>query len=381
VVKKKLLEQEIVLDEIKFMPQVGIEGFRIISSFDITKLSCDQFSNEVHQMAIILYPTDAFNEKFLIKVRNCVVKLKEGHPLKQWLNRVAKPDSTLAANQEDITFLNEVINSQFNLITDLKMKEKIILKISSIPDNSLPEKLLRSFLYLMLGNVSRSDNILREITARPPFINWQGYSGIKSDYHKLARNNLNKILQKIFNHPADRRSAELLGLYFTSFFNDPQLIEMITDLKSGSLDGAELSLRYVERISPSFVHYLRFTRFSDERRIKNLRDLERFPLSEQAYWDWAFLDIDPLISDHMLQELNTIEKQDKLWFIYLMDNEKLSDWYIAKMHRSFLTGKRQFLRSQLEEKSLFMLSLFKLIQSGDIDAELIKQAATFLAHD
>ena len=80
-------------------------------------------------------------------------------------------------------------------------------------------------------------------------------------------------------------------------------------------------------------------------------------------------------------ELVTIEKQDQLWFIYLMNDEKLADLYSKKQKKSFLPSRRPFLKASLKEETTFMMSLYKLIELGDINQDLIQTTTKFITHE
>lgn len=316
----------------------------------------------------------------MIKLRDCVLKLPETHPVKRWMKFVAGSKPVSAKELKKKTFLLEIIGSQFNLITDAKVKNEIIKILHEIPDETVPEKLLRSYLYLMIGNITRSDNILREIIAAAPRVNWERTGLRSSMYHKMASEQAQQILSKLSRHPADRRSFELFGLYLQSFYNDESLLAMADDIDTSAVE-SKIGLKFIEGIAPSFVKFLRLSNKSDTNRIKSLRNLKRYPLDEQSYWEWAFFDIDPLVSDAMNPELIRLEKEDQLWFIYLMDNEKLADQFNKKSGKSFLPSRRPFLKESLNDHRAFMMSLYKLIELGDINPELVVKTAEQILHE
>lgn len=101
----------------------------------------------------------------------------------------------------------------------------------------------------------------------------------------------------------------------------------------------------------------------------------------QSYWVWPFTEIDPLISEVMTNELMKLEKEDQLWFIYLMENEKLADLYSSKSGKSFLPGRRPFLKACLNDHHTFMMGLYKLIELGDINPELVLRTSEQLIHE
>jgi hypothetical protein len=316
----------------------------------------------------------------MIKLRDCVLKQHESHPVKKWMKWVAgsKPLDDKALKKR--TFLIEIINSPFNLITDSKVKNDIINGLQDIPENTVPEKILRSYLYLMIGNLTRSDNILKDILGASPRQNWEKTGLRASMYHKLASEHFGQIMTKLGKHPADRRTFELFGLYLQSFYNEESLVTLADDIDTSEVE-SKLDLKYVEGIAPSFVKYLRLSNMSDTRRIKSLRNLSRYPLEEQSYWSWSFFNIDPLVSDVMEPELKRIEKDDQLWFIYLMDNEKLADLFSKKSGKSFLPGRRPYLKTSLDDHHSFMMALYKLIELGDINPELVNKTVEQVTHE
>lgn len=380
VEKKKLLESSVSIDKVTFKPVIGTKGLVVTSQFNIEEISCEDLKTDIYQMGVLLYSPEVLNEKFLIRIRDCVVKLADSHPLKRWLKWVSKSVPLNAKDQQKQTFLNEIINTSFNLITDIKVKNKIIDILDDVPENTLPEQLLRSYLYLMIGNITRSDNILRDIVNTPPRVNWEKFTRKESFYHRLAVGQFPQILKKFAKHPADRRSFELFGMYLTHFYNDETIVSQARDIDVSELE-EKLGLKYIEELAPSFVHYLRLSEVSESVRVKRLRNIVKYPLNEQSYWIWPFLDIDPLISDSMSPELLRIEKEDQLWFIYLLGDEKLADVFSKRNGKSFLPGRRPYLKSNLSDERAFMMSLYKLIELGDINPELVQTTINFLSHE
>lgn len=275
--------------------------------------------------------------------------------------------------------MTEVLTSKFNLITDLGVKNRIIEVLIDVPETTLAQQLLKSYLYLMIGNVTRSDNILKAMMKRPPVRSWQGFSAMPPFYHRLAVENLDAMISKIANHPSDRKTWELFSLYLREFSNDPRLIEELNKHEGSQLEG-KLQLEAVERISPELVTYLRLKRLKEEKLAARLRK-KTIPLEQQAYWVWYFLPVDSVISEDFLPELATVEENDPIWFVYLMENEKLSDFYATKTGKAFLPGKRHLLRGLLEKKEDFMLALWKLIELGDIDQKLVNDTTRFFNHE
>jgi hypothetical protein len=378
--KKKLLESSVKLEKVSFKPLIGLDGFRVVSTFNIEEMSCAELDSDINQLAVILYPPEVINEKFLIKMRDCVLKLNENHSLNKWMKWIGKGHLLNKKEEETKVFLADIINSKFNLITDVEIRNKIINIIHEIPEETLSQTILKSYLYLMVGNITRSDNLLRKFILTAPRYNWEKSAASTRIFHDLGKEQAGQIFTKLAKHPADRRSFELFCLYLQAFYNDEGLLKLASDTDTSDVE-AKLSLKYIKDISPHFVHYIRLTEMNESQRFKNLRNLTKSPLSMQSYWVWTFMEIDPLVSDVMYPELKRVEKEDELWFIYLMHNEKLSDLFSKKAGKSFLPGRRPFLKSRLDHRKNFMMSLFKLIELGDINQELITKTTEHLINE
>ncbi len=378
--KKKILEEKINIENVTFYPLIGLDGFKVVSSVDIENIGCETLNQSLYQLGIILFPPEKINEKFLIKIRDCVVKLNSDHPLKKWIKWVARPAAINTKDQEKFNLLNDLIFSHFNLITDQKLKDQITKMIRGIPENTLPEKILKSYLFLLIGNVARSDLLISDIVLSPPRVNWEKtYKNSNSVYHQVAVSKIDQIFKKISNHPADRKVIHLLVLYLKSYYNDPSLIQTAEDIDvSETL--SKLDLKYVESLAPELVNYLRISRLSEKKRISILRTLGR-EFKEQAYWIWPFINIEPLISDVLFPVLADLEKNDELWFIYLMQDEKLSDLFSKKAGKSFLPSRRSFLNQGLSSKSTLMMSLYKLIQIGDMNKDLVDKTLRYVINE
>lgn len=307
------------------------------------------------------------------------MKLPETHPVKRWMKSTAATKPLSKEEQKLHKFLSEIIASQFNLITDAKIKNEIINILDEVPENTLPEQLLKSYLYLMIGNITRSDNILKGIIGSPPRVNWEKSGKSGSFFHRIAVAEAKQIFSKFGRHPADRKMFQLFSLYLQSFYNDPNLIAMADETDTSEVD-SKIGLKVIETFSPAFVHYIRLTNLSETHRMRDLRR-PKYPLEEQSYWFWAFMDIEPLISDYMLPELVRLEKDDQLWFIYLIENEKLADLVSKKSGKSFLPGRRPFLKEGLNDKRSFMMSLYKLIELGDINHDLVLKTTDYLINE
>jgi hypothetical protein len=307
-----------------------------------------------------------------------VVKLNDQHPVKRWLKFISQPKKLTPKEEETKAFLVEILNSQFNLITDLKVKARIIETLSQMKGASLTEKILKSYLYLLVGNITRSDNILKEIIRTPPVKLWiQDHAQGQSSFDLIAKDNLEQILERLSRHPSDRKAENLFISYLLAFTNDPVFREKLGDLDISQIDGV-LNLKYTEHMAPDFVHYLRLARLESTKRNGRLLKMNWFSTEKKAYWIWPFLELEPVITAEVAKELKSFEETDLLWFVYLMEDERMSDAFQRKNKQSFLPGRRQYLRSQLKERKTFMLALYKVIEFGDIDESIVKETLGYV---
>ncbi len=351
---------------------------RVVSQFDIDSLECGKLDSAVFQLAILLYPTDLYNEKFLIKMRDCILNLKKDHLLKKWLNQLSQKKNYTTKENDKISYINEILNSPFNLITDQKIKNEVIDLISEIPENTVVEKLIRSYLYLMIGNITQSDNTLKSIMSMAPREFYRGFKYKHSIYHDQGLVHLNKIFEKLSNHPTDRLTFFVFLEYLKSYTNSAELLQLIDSLDVKDCS-SRLFLRYTESIAPELISFLKVKKIKSLEQT-NLILKKKFSFELLAYWMIPFLETDLLFSQEIGADLKKIENGDMLWHSYLMTDEKMADFYIKNNGGASLK-RREELRDYLKTDADFMLSLYRLIQLGDIDTGLVEQLIKFQSHD
>lgn len=361
-----------------FKPQIGLEGFHVVSSFNVDLFECRKLEGHVFQLAVILYPSELVNEKFLISVRDCILGLPVNHPVKVWFKHQSEVKKPTQDEQQKIDFLNEMLNSPFNLITDLKVRTSVIGMIGEIPGETNLEQLLKSYLYLMIGNITHSDNILKTIISASPREFYSDFRVSNSIYHRIAANHLDKIFKKFSRHPADRLIFFLLTTYIKMYLNKTDLIELNSENIPSGYE-KKLDLTYTERIAPEIVDVTRLSNLKMKERSNMLR-MKKYNLEMQSYWVWPFLDIGPQVSDKMIDEILTLEKSDPIWVSYLIQNEKWADLYIKKGGLP-LSRRRQELRKHLAGDRDFMLAFYKLLEAGDVDPSIVSEVARFMTHE
>ena len=156
------------------------------------------------------------------------------------------------------------------------------------------------------------------------------------------------------------------------------MLEILDDIRPDNMK-KKLGLSYTLNTSPDFVGYLRLLDMSDKRKMKNLR-MKKYSYEMQSLWVWAFIDIDPLISEFMVQRMKKLETEDPLWLIYLLSDEKLSDMYF-KNGGLPISRRRLFLRGHLDVKEDFMMTVYKLIEIGDIDDGLVNSVTQYMLRE
>lgn len=367
--KKSFIADDVFIEGIRFKPEIGLNGFNVISQIDIATVKCEDLKKDILKLAFLLLPTDRFNEKILIKIRECVSKDKGQEVLNQWLTTIDQKRALSKSEQENKKLITEVLNSPYNLITDHHLKSKLSSILIEMPEDTLGETLLKSWLFLMLGNITRSDNLLKDFINTAPYYNWKKRTVSHSFYHNLSVEFIDNILDKIAKHPSDRLIFNLFSEYLLSYYADESLFYKLRNLDSG-LDAEKIKLEYVKRIAPALVNHLRLKSLSDMRKVMLLKDSKLISLEEQSLWHWPFLKLDGHMTEAVYPTLKKWEETDQLWFIYLMHSERILDVWSKGSGKSFIHGRRQFLRQHLVGAD-FMLSLYKLIKFGDIDSTLV----------
>lgn len=367
--KKGFFEDKIDLDGVSFSPEVGLNGFSVISQIDLPSFECEKLKKDTFLLAFLLFPADRFNEKFLIKIRECASSESEQSILSSWLKSLDQKPVLSKKEQQRRNLLIEVLNSPYNLITDQKHKSSLMTILIDMPEDTLSEVLLKSWLFLMLGNITRSDNLLNDFINTAPYYNWKKSSLAPSFYHSLGSEFLDNILDKQSKHPSDRLIFRLFCEYILNFYSEPTLVYKVRRIHS-EFSSDFIKLEYVKRVAPSLVNHLRLKALSESDRLKALKNSQEISFDEQSLWHWPFFYIDPLITETIYPTLKQWEKTDQLWFIYLMQTEKMIDLWSKNSGKSFILGRRQFLREQLEGRD-FMLALFQLIKLGDINFSLV----------
>lgn len=321
---------------------------------------------EPYKLAILLYRSEFINEKFLIKLRDCFISLSANHPVKHWLEKNSQSNKLSKDEERKIAILNEVIQSHYNLITDPKVKNGIIKIIMEINGNNLGSVLLKSYLYLLVGNVARSDQLMAEFINRPPVANWKKQASQNDLYFKFTKDNVEKIILKMDKHPSDRSIFQLFVIYLKSFYNEKNLNEILEEIDTKNVEG-KIDLKIVKNIAPEFINFLIFRD----------RNVDNQTVNDKIYWTLLFVDRKKELTEAELISLKEIEEKDKNWFLFLMGDEKIEQQYIQKFGKSYMAWKKKYLEDSIQKNSHFNMDLLKMIEFGFIDQNLVEHVEEY----
>lgn len=328
-------------------------------------------------MAIILYPPELLNEKLLIKMRDCMINLKSNHPIKKWILAVSRSDKTKSEVPEQ-TFLSEILNSKFNLITDQKIKNRVINILGTLEENSIQRIILKSYLYLMIGNITRSDNLLLKITNMTPYQFYLGRDRNDDVIDGIVRLNLDKIFDKFSRHPADRDVFHLFVEYLRNFTNQKDLQELLNDVSNQDEIEEKINFKYVAQKSPGLCNFLKLKKLNKQTYQKNIQDINTNQPEFQIDWVWINLGFPTFYNQNLVKAFFEKDKVNPLWTSYLMNDEKLSEIYRSQTSKKTPSQYRHLLREKLKESETFMLALYKLVELGDVDESLVNETSEYL---
>jgi len=343
----------------------------------VVSFECSSLSSVVGQIAIILYPLELLNEKLMIKVRDCMIHLKVDHPVKKWLLSVSRLDQ-LKPEITDQSFLIEIINSKFNLITDQKIKNKVIKILGNLEEDTIEKIVLKSYLHLMIGNITRSDNLLLEIINMSPYDFYLSPKKKNDIVSKIVRVNLDKILQKFSRHPADRSIFYLLTEYLKTFTNQNDLAQLLNDVEDEEVVDEKIQLKYLSQRAPEFSRFLKLKKMKHQSYQQELQNTKNNPSKFQLEWVWAYLGFPNFYNEDHLSTFLKQEEKKPLWAMYLLRDEKLFELYRASRSKKTPSQQRQILREKLQQDETFYLALFKLIEMGDMDESLVLETISQL---
>jgi hypothetical protein len=312
------------------------------------------------------------NENFLLKLRKCKEQIQKDKELSEWHFWIFKNKNIQFQNidiQEKEKFLKEIIYSNYNLILDQNVKDKIIKSIFEINSKGLDGILLQSYLYLMIGNVTKSDLLLRSFMKKSPFNNWERISISNRWIYNLTYESLSQIFKKISNHPADRRTFHLFCLYLEHFFpltfgKEESNYCHSKDIKS------ELSKKIIYSFAPDFAESVEFSSLSIGDKMNYINKLEFDKYQNFLEWNWPYLGEITSIHENFYKFMHGLEEENYLFFSFVLTNPVLIDSYIRKMSKRFMKGRIYSLKKSLNDSKFTMLAIYRLLQEGYVGDDI-----------
>lgn len=384
--KKSFLDQVVEIDGIVFKPLLGLEGMRIVSSIKPESVECSKLaSDEVNQLGIILYPQDQHNENFLKRVRDCVLPLDEAHPVKRWLKKISEKKSTQASSDqiEQLAFIDSLLDSGFNLVTSPDQKEKIIKIINSLNDDHLPERILQSYLYLLVGNVAKSDSLLVMTYKMSPFLYWSKYPYQKTVWSEAISLRIEKLLERLSKHPADRTNFHLFAKFMNDFFNDENLKMASDKFFDEDLLLEKMKLKVYQAKTGDFAAYLIYKMGSSKKRKAGVRIDVLNRSAKNFPWYWYFFEEFHQLPKNEKVHILTPYFEDKdidsqLFFQFMAHDDSVLETFYQGKGQSEIKQKRQFFVKLFEDESYGVVALFHLIEMGNINQQMVERIMSYV---
>ena len=381
--KKSFLDQRILIDGVEFRPLLGLEGLRIVASVS-EELDCSKLNDEVTQLGIILFPQDQQNENFLKRLRDCVLPLSDNHPVKKWLKKSSSRKSIQAPQEvlEKLEYIDSLLNSGFNLITAPEQKNKIVTIINSLDEEHLPQRILQSYLYLLIGNVSRSDALLMKTYNISPFVYWTKYPYDKNVWSEAISLRIAKIFERLSKHPADRTNFFLFTKYMYEFFNDENLRASAEQYFDDDVLKTKMGLKVYQVRTGPFASYIQYELGSPRKRRNGVRADVLNKSHKDFPWYWYFF-----------EEFHALPKNEKalvltpyfedpsndsqLFFQFMANSDSVLETFYQGRGQSAIKAKRHFFLQLSKDKEYWWISLFNLIEMGDINQEMVQKIMSY----
>lgn len=379
--KKLFLDQLIEIDGVTFRPDLGLHGLRIISMLRTETLDCGRFNDVVTQLGVILYPEDQHNENFLKRVRDCVIPLPDSNPVKRWLKRLGKKKSIQPTTEqiEQLGFLDSLLNSGFNLITAPEQKNKIVTMINFLDGDYLPERILQSYLYLLIGNISHSDSLLVQTYKTSPFTYWTQYPYQKTFWSEAVSLRIDKILERLSKHPTDRTNLHLFVKYMYDFFNDNSLREATENFYDEDSISEKMKLKVYQAKGGDFSTYVNYKLAGVKKRRDGVKSdvLNRAPKDFPWYW-YFFDEFHQLPKSEKVLVLNPYfnDKSDtaQIFFhFYATGDDSLMESFYQGKGISEIKQKRHFFIKLFNQSATWPFALYYLIEMGSIGQETVEK--------
>jgi len=349
------------------------------------KLNCTQLNEPDVQLALVLHNPQTANEVFLLSLRDCVVTMPVGHPLKRWMQ--SKAASKVSADSKAIQTLLETelkgVWASDHALT-AKQRQALIRLLNDLED--LPPYLdyisLRAVGYLKLGNWARTEKLLTD---------WLNVDLIERIAQTPKRNDpLGKftagLADDLFKSLAVGLEGQLVvDLFFQGvreFYSENEIVKAAEEHME--LDESEilakLNLRYYQSVVPGFSAWMLNRDLEGRRRSRYLDTL--FARTDASARTWVFLGRIPNEGKNreaLGRELALIKTKNPMLFHALVPEEGLLGVLkrVAPAQvQNLIKERRSLYMSQFRQNPANAWVLKGLVELGQIDESLVQTLAT-----
>jgi len=353
--------------------------------FKRVKLNCSQLNDPDVQLALVLHNSQTANETFLLSLRDCVVTMPTGHPLKRWLQSKATPKVSVSSKAIQTlleTELKDVWESDHALTA--KQRQALIRLLNDLED--LPPYLdyltLRAVGYLKLGNWARTEKLLTD---------WLNVDLIERITQTPKRNDpLGKftagLAPVLFESLATGLEGHLVvDLFFQGvreFYSENEIVKAASDHQE--LDETEilakLNLMYYQSVVPGFSAWMLNRDLEGRRRSRYLDSF--FARTDASDRTWIFLGRIPNEGKNreaLGRELALIKTKNPMLFHALVTEEGLLGVLkrvAPQTVHNLIKERRTLYQSKFRDDHRNAWVLKGLVELGQIDETLVQTLAS-----
>lgn len=329
------------------------------------------------------------NENFLLKMRECLFDLPSDHILKKWIKLNGKlkspKDEKLEKKIQLILKKDDQYTNTNQDLKSLKKNHKRLLVsevLELIEGEGLIENFFRAFLYNEIGNTAKSNRMLLKIIQVYPFDFWLKSSRRRSFLSYFCFKNLELLLSRMSQSDHHLGPLNLFILYLKKFTNDSQILEV---LKKRDFTSEKYFFKhhlYEKSLSPFLKYYFWSDVFEKYQELQKKFPNKFSPLLKKEIFSWHL----PYAENNLLEQRfqnNEIKEtlrsfSHKLQILYLLENKKLLKMYSQENGFGYFSRHRKYFHSLINQNEAFMPVLYKLIEYGDINSQLVRKTLDFL---
>jgi|GEM_PF-6654494 len=232
--------------------------------------------------------------------------------------------------------------NRYHLIIDKTEKEKLEQELGLLGKDDFFSGLIRSLIYLKLGNISRSDEVLVEMTKKSFF-------ELAKSHKSFSLENLRRLLTYLGKHPSDRRFFKLFLVHLSNYVTEPSETELLRSFIDEQQASEILGNSYLSR---TFGSHSCLSMSDVLTKIKLSHQIEEFCKA-------LFFPNLILLDDESIKELDFIQKTYPIEWLILMSHERTAAFVMKKKVHQTIKEKHLVIKnlSQSAYRDYFILSL------------------------